>query len=144
MGLPLGSAKTLDSICADLECQLSNIKRVVRENNLPTKLSGALRSLKLSRDIVVSKADMGDAIVIMDKEHYTQLTWDHLSNGGTYCPLSTDPTPEIVKRFNAYLDTCLEDKVIDPGIYDRLKLPSNTCPQSMYFLPKVHKHPTKV
>ena len=94
--------------------------------------------------MIISKADKGDAVVLMDMQHYTKLAWDHLSDGNTYSLLTEDPTPAIVSNFNAYLRRCRQDRVIDTRMHDRLKLPQGTAVQTMYFLPNVHKTPTKL
>lgn len=117
-GLPTGSAGLLDKVCGKIREDLSSVGVIRRAPNLPPRLRKALHGLRDNGDIVVSKADKGDAIVVMDKQHYLKLAWDHLADESTYCALTTDPTPEIVTRYNAYIARCLNDKVIDPGLAD--------------------------
>ena len=143
-GVPSSSARILDGICTDIVANLTSVKVKQSHPNLPPRLRAALKSLRDNEKIIISKADKGDAVVIMDVEHYTKLAWEHLSDRDTYCPLSADPTPDIVWSFNKYLQQCLSDRVIDARTLDKLKLPTNTSTQSMYFLPKVHKHPLKL
>lgn len=143
-GLPTGSAKLLDKVCGKIQGDLHLVGVKTHPPNLPVRLRKALHDLKGNGDIVISKADKGDAVVVMDRQHYLKLAWDHLGDESTYCPLTTDPTPDIVNRFNAYIARCLSDKVIDAGLADRLRLPPDTSTQSIYFLPKIHKHPVKI
>ena len=104
-----------------------------------------MKDLKTNDDIVVSKADKGNVCVIMDTRHYTDLAWRHLGDDNTYCRLTTDPTPDLVSKFNSYLLRCLQDGVIDKYTLEKLTLDSNnTCTQKIYFLAKIHKHPIKV
>ena len=100
--------------------------------------------LKNRKDLVVSQADKGDAAVLMNVSHYTGMAWQHLADSETYTLLSEDPTPSIVERFNTYLRRCRNDRVIDPGLHNRLRLANNTAAQTIYFLPKVHKVPLKL
>ena len=72
------------------------------------------------------------------------MAWQHLADGETYTLLSEDPTPAIANTFNSYLRRCRDDRVIDPGLHDRLRLAADTVAQTIYFLPKVHKVPLKL
>ena len=85
-----------------------------------------------------------NAVVLLDTPQYTELAWKHLSDNQTYTLLSDDPTQSIASDFNSYLKCCLMDKVIDAGVFDRLRLPEDTNTQAIYFLPKVHNTPLKV
>ena len=82
-------------------------------------------------NIVVSQADKGDAAVVMNTSDYTRMAWQHLADGETYTPLSEDPTPTIVDKFNAYLRHCRDDRVIDPGLHDQLRLANDTVAQTI-------------
>ena len=122
-GIPLATERTLGSICSHIQEQLGNVRLRHTEPNLPPHLDKALSHLRHNQQIVVFKADKGDAIVITGVDHYTNLAWDHLSDGNTYSLLSEDPTPTIVSTFNTYLRRCREHRVIDAWTHDRLKLP---------------------
>ena len=63
---------------------------------------------------------------------------------GTYKPLETDPTQEIIQQFDSYLDTCLGKGVITTSQHRKLYLKSKVDTQTIYFLPKVHKDPVKL
>ena len=143
-GLPATSRRTLDSVCSAIDDNLAGVSVRRSEPNLPPHLRKALMDLKGNGDIVVSKADKGDAVVIMDVGHYTSLAWNHLSDADTYSLLTEEPVPTIVSGFNSYLKRCREDRVIDAWMHDRLKLTQDTSIQTMYFLPKVHKTPVKL
>lgn len=144
IGLPVTANIIRDNICDAIEGELNRIRPAPTESNIPPRLRRALKELQDNKDIIVTSADKGDVVVIMNVSHYTDLAWKHLSDSSTYLPLSEDPTPTIVAEFNAYLRRCREDRVIDAGLYDRLKLPDDTAVQTMYFLPKIHKTPLKL
>ena len=71
-----------------------------------------MHALRENRDIVIAKADKGDAIVIMNTAHLVELAHVHLSDRATYQLLKQDPTPDTVMRFNQYLDNCRNRKAI--------------------------------
>ena len=50
----------------------------------------------------------------------------NLPGGTTYTLLSEDATQSITSDFNRYLKTCLTDRVIDAGVFDRLRLTEDT------------------
>lgn len=58
----------------------------------------ALVELSQLRDIIIIKADKGDAIVLMDIQHYLQLAYTHLDDHTTYKKLSSDPTLDVVNK----------------------------------------------
>ena len=144
IGLPATAQRVKESVCRDIEHDLASARLGRMESNLPPQLRVALKELRDREDLIISTADKGDAVVVMDVDHYTRLAWAHLSDDNTYSLLSEDPTPAIVSGFNAYLRRCREDGVIDAGLCDRLRLPDDTSIQNIYFLPKVHKHPLKL
>ena len=80
----------------------------------------AVRQILEDKDILVSKADKGDVMVIMPTSQYLELAYRHLSDESTYQLLRIDPTPEIAKRFRAYLDTCVDKCIIDRWQYHNL------------------------
>ena len=111
-----------------------NLARVhvhLSEPNLPPRLCKALSDLKGNRAHVISKADKGNAVVLMDASHYVDLTWKHLSDQDTYSLLTEDPTSDIVSRLNAYLRRCKEDSAIDAWTHNQLKLPLDRAVQTI-------------
>ena len=62
---------------------------------------------------MVSKADKGDTVVVMDLEQYTELAYKHLNDPDTYDKLTTDPTAKIVKRFGKYISHLKDVGILD-------------------------------
>ena len=62
----------------------------------------------------------------------------------TYKPLSSDPTQEIAKCFNQYLESRLQDRIINKGEFDKLALPDGIETLTIYFVLNVHKDPVKL
>ena len=130
---------------------LSNIKNMIHNMevrppklNLSQRLRLALKSLKEDPNIIIAKADKGDAVVVLDSEHYHGLAAKHLADSQTYELLETDPSEEIVLRYHQYLDRCVADGILDDYQYHRLRAPSDYKLPTIYFLPKIHKHPLKL
>ena len=102
MGLVSSRAKNVvDNVHTNIYNRLKSIRAKHTSDNLPTHLVFALKSLRADKSIVhvISKANKGDKIVIMDSTHYTKFVWDHLSDKNTYMykTLERDPTTEIVE-----------------------------------------------
>ena len=89
-------------------------------------------------------ADKGDTVVVLDSEHYFGLAAKLLVDSETYELLDTDPSAEIVLRYHQYLERCVDDKILDDYQYRCLKVPSDYQLPTIYFLPKIHKHPLKL
>ena len=80
----------------------------------------------------------------MDSAHYYVLAVKHLAEVWTYKLLETDPTGEIARRNHRYLDRCMDNKMLDEYQYRRLIVPHDCQLTTIYFLPKIHKHPLKL
>ena len=81
--LPTSSGKHLDSVCASIEDNLSRVCLAPHILNLPSHLRIAFRSLRLDPRLVVTKADKGNAVVLLDALQYTELAWRLLSDDQT-------------------------------------------------------------
>ena len=103
-----------------------------------------MKSLKEDPNIVIAKADKGDTVVVLNSEHYYGLGVKHLADSQTYECLETDPSEEIVMRYHQYLERCVSDGVLDDYQYRWLRTPSDYQLPTIYFLPKIHKHPLKL
>lgn len=132
---------TLDKICKRIIGSLKKVQTYHPIPNLREHFKTALEELRNNKELILCKAVKEDATVIMDVGLYTKLGWAHLNDKNTYIHLKEDP---IVTSFNSYLQICLNTWVINLHTYNRLLLPPNTDTQTMYFLSKIHKHPTKV
>ena len=135
---------TLQRTLSNVERGLSSLNVTRTKDNLTPTQRRALANLSNDPALVICKADKGDATVVMDTERYVTMAWAHLNDRDTYCPLTEDPTADIARHFNAYLDKCLKDEAIDGHTHDLLTLPTDTNTQTIYFLPKIHKTPLKI
>ena len=107
------------------------------ECNMLTSQCKALKSLKERKNIVILKADKGNATVIMDKEEYNKKCLSMLQPP-TYLELSKDPTMKIERKVTEVLINMKKEKLITSSMFDRLRPKGGKAPR-FYGLPKVHK-----
>ena len=100
----------------------------------------ALKSLKKREDIVILKADKGNATVVMKSEEYHQKCLA-LLQPPTYVPLSRDPTSKVERRIMDIIKDFKTKKYISKELFHKLK-PSLSKAPHFYGLPKVHKAET--
>lgn len=131
-------------VLRDIKSKIYSVEVVPPKQNFPQRLKNALLSLKEDPTIVIAKADKGDTVVVLDALHYYDLAAKHLADNGTYELLETDPIDEIVRRYHQYLKRCLEDGMLDDYQYHRLLVSHDYQMSTIYFLPKIHKHPLKL
>ena len=143
MRLTRAQVDTIDKLFLDKLDEIRNIKVLPPKANLPQRLRAALKSLKDDPNIIIAKPDKGDAVVILDSDHYHGLAAKHLADSRTYELLETDPSEEIVQRYYQYLERCVGDKTLNDYQY-YLKVPLDYQLSTIYFLPKIHKHPLKL
>ena len=79
-------------------------------------------------------------MVVMDATHYTQLAWQHLRDSKVHERLDRNPTEEMVKAFNNYLEQSLADGIVGDEVVESLHLPLTTEIQTTYFIPTHTKH----
>ena len=102
---------------------------------LPKLLLDALFKLRKNKDLVITKADKGKQIVILDKVQYTQKAYDLLNDTLVYKKLTSDPLKNSQSYFNKKLKSILV------GNSELLKQFNSYMPRLAYFygLPKIHK-----
>ena len=111
------------------------MKSVRSENNIPSRFVKALSSLKRDSSIIVTKADKGGKIVIMDRVDYNTKMENLLNDPNTYLQLRSNPLSRIQSTFNSRLKEITKDVIFDCKRFIR-RLPSLPY---MYGLPKIHK-----
>ncbi|XP_078362365.1 uncharacterized protein LOC144646592 [Oculina patagonica] len=103
---------------------------------------GPKKKLQHRTDIVIKPADKGSGTVVMNRQDYLKECHRQLNDAKFYKKVTKDPTPDVNKRVQKYLDGLLKDKAIDKNTYKYLS-PVNPRPGRFYILPKLHKqgHP---
>ena len=93
-----------------------------------------------NRDIRISQADKGGAIVVQDVDKYINEANRQLENKLHYKKLSTDKTKTIAKRSNDIVEEIKASGAIDDNTHKWAETDVNNvrCHQ-FYTLPKIHK-----
>ena len=112
---------------------LSNLRN---KRQLPKRLFSALQELKRNNDILITKADKGNKVVIMDENTYMDKMNLLLNDESTYKKLTSDPLKRWQTSYNGKLKSLLQKDF--PVLYKKFKayLPKQS---NMYGLPKIHK-----
>ena len=97
----------------------------------------AIRSLKDDNDLVVIRADKGNATVVMNREDYVGKM-DELLKGEDYVRIRKNPTSVVEKKVKDTLSKIEKNGIPPTRLKKRLTPQQSKCPQ-MYGLPKVHK-----
>ena len=102
----------------------------------------AYRALKSNPDLIISKADKGSGIVILDRDDYNSKMIDILSDSSKFVklgPASTfDFTAKIESAFQNRLRKWFKEGILSKEIYDTIR-PKGSQRPKLYGLPKTHK-----
>ena len=118
------------------DAKMLNIKRP--KDNLTKGEQKALEELSKRDDIIITNADKGGAIVIMDIDKYISEAQRQLNDENNYKKLQTDPTLQHNKLVNDTVERFKKDKSIPTKIADGL-ITSNPRTPKFYISPKIHK-----
>ena len=78
---------------------LKRCRAIPHVANITNSESKALSKLTKNKEIVVTKADKEDTVVVLDIKQYTELAYRHLNDADTYEKLTKNPTRTIAKGF---------------------------------------------
>jgi len=96
------------------------------------------------RQIRITPADKGGAIVILDLDDYILEANQQLSDQKNYSTLASDPTVEIAKTSNQLLQNLYDTDIISENCYKWGLLDTkNVKTPYFYTLPKIHKNKEK-
>ena len=99
----------------------------------------ALFNLKNMDDVVLRKADKGNAIVIMDRDNYITEVHNQIFNDKYYKPLERPVYLNTTDEVNSILDKLLLNGWLDNKQVEYLRPADNPRPRMFYTLPKIHK-----
>ncbi|CAM4855531.1 unnamed protein product [Rotaria socialis] len=97
----------------------------------------ALKKLKNNQDIIISKADKGNAIVILDKKDYIEKIHEILK----LKQFITSHESSLIRKekaMNAYLSSLKKEKLIEKALFYQLHSTSSSL-AVLYGQPKIHK-----
>ncbi|KFD59963.1 hypothetical protein M514_11333 [Trichuris suis] len=138
-----GLASTEQSRAVEIKSAVAKLllrHRFTQSRNLDHSDISALRNLRANDERIISKANKGNVVVVLDRSTYTDKM-NHLLDSSTYCPLRSDPTDRTRKALRSllldYTRESKEEKL--STLANHLKHSSAfRCPE-MCGLPKIHK-----
>src|SRR5215469_120300 len=114
---------------------LNEISHCCNNDSAPKVLIDALFNLKKVNNVIFSRADKGNKIVILDKDLYLEKAYNLLNNELVYKKLLSNPLKNAQSNYNSKL------KLILKNHHDLIKNFTSYLPNLAYFygLPKIHK-----
>jgi hypothetical protein len=116
--------------------QASNTLKNIDRSHV--KSLNLLKELSKDKSIVITKADKGHSVVILDRDEYLRKMESLISDRTKFEPIDHDPTIAEEDRLTRKLRCLKERRFITEQEYD-LCFPSGSQPGTLYGLPKVHK-----
>ena len=89
-------------------------------------------------DLMITNADKGGAVVIMDTDSYIKEANRQLSDKASYKQLTQDPTLQHNRMVNQTIERFKNEKLLPQKVVDRLKVTNPKTPK-FYISPKIHK-----
>ena len=98
----------------------------------------AIKELRKDQSRVVLTVDKGVAMVVMDKEDYTDKVLSLLTDTRTYWIINKDPTTRLKNKFNNTLRDIKQTGGLSYSSYRKV-YPTHAVPPKFYVFPKIHK-----
>ena len=106
-------------------------------NNLNKYYCDALEQLKPKKSLIITVADKGGAIVVMNRKDYVDTVYKDVNNKKYYQKLDYDNSEEIIREKHKIIEQ-VKDSLNDTE-YNILTDDSETETPVFYGLPKIHK-----
>ena len=129
--------KYVEAVKKDIEQSKTVPPKKIR-SNLSKDEKVTLKDLSKRDDIIISYADKGGAVVIMDVNDYIREAKRQLNEPMNYKVLAKDPITTNNDLINQTIDRFTKEQLINGNIANGLKNPSPRTPQ-FYISPKIHK-----
>ena len=97
-----------------------------------------LRNLRKNKDIVVTKPDKGNGVVILDRKLYNNAIEEIISDSSKFEKLNEDPTLKREASLQRFLRKLKQKNFFNEIEYDKL-YPSGSASARIYGTPKMHK-----
>ena len=97
-----------------------------------------MKELSEREDIIITKADKGGAVVIVDVKDYIKEAERQLNNTEKYRKRQEDPTATNIKLVNDTIERFKKQKLINEKVAEGLKRNDPKTPK-FYLRPKIHK-----
>ena len=121
----------------ELEKELKKMKEKPY-NNLTKSERTSMKELSERVGIIITKAEKGGAVVIVDVKDYIKQAERHINNTKNYRKLQEDPTATNMKFVKNTIERFKKQKLINEKVADDLKRNDPKTPK-LYLRPKIHK-----
>ena len=138
---PSENHHTINTFIDLVEYDVNEATQEETKNYRPNLTKGekeAMKELSKREDIIITNADKGGAVVIMDINKYILECNRQLNDSNTYKKLSLDPTDTHVNLINDIIHRFKIEKLIPEKIANGLITTDQRTPK-FYILPKIHK-----
>ena len=129
-------------ITAELQTLAENYVSSYRPSSSTLKRHGILKKLKNNKDIVVTRPDKGESVVIMNRKDYydsvSSLIQDPQKFRRVKLKTKKDVTEFREGQLQRYLLSLKKKDIFSDDIYDSI-YPVGSIPARLYGLPKIHK-----
>ena len=125
----------------NLQIQNNTIIKLQEKHNLTKNEFNSIKVLKNNPNIIIKKADKGNATVIMNLDNYITEANNQLSDTKYYKQLTEPIYKENIPRIRNILNNLLTEKYITLDQYNYLSGPEIPRERIFYLLPKIHKDP---
>ena len=107
-------------------------------NNLIKSERTSMKELSGGEDIIITKADKGGAIVILNVKDQIKEAERELNTTENYRKLQEDPAPTNMKLVNDTIERFKKQKLINEKVAEGLKR-NDPKTRKFYLRPKIHK-----
>ena len=97
-----------------------------------------LQNLRKNKDIVITKLDKGNGVVILHRKLYDNAIQEIISDTSKFEKLDEDPTLKLEASLQHFLRTLKQKNFFNENVYDK-PYPSGSAPARIYGTPKMHK-----
>lgn len=129
---------TVDTFCEAVLKETEQKAKKHSSQNLSKDEIKALNELETRDDIVITKADKGGAVVIMDVDSYIKEAQRQLENEESYNKLPNDPTKVHAEQINKTIERFKNEGLITEKVAKGLHCHEPKTPK-FSLLPKIHK-----
>ena len=126
----------------EIKSQLSYLASSYTNNYKPTKNTlekhKILKKLRENNDIIITRPDKGNGIVILDRKDYIDMMHDIIKDSTKFKLLDNDMTLSRESKLKRFLLSLKKKGFFDKNDYDKI-YPSGSSIARAYGLPKMHK-----
>ena len=110
-------------------------------SNISKEELEALKTLSADQNLIISKPDKGNGVVILDKLDYISKMKLSFCDRTTFQSANHNNNLQQLQKFQQFLARLKKRKAIDDEVYQRIRPISASTP-TLYGLPKIHKNDT--